>query len=485
MIKNDISELLRHMLDDIHDMVFIVRMDSGHIEYVNQTTVDNYGYTLEEMNEIGIDKFRRTIDKDDTFFEHLNELKENESVTDYVYIIRKDGTEFPVEVNAKLIQVNGIDYNLAIVRDITERVSLMNKLEKQAMQTQSYLDIAKVLIMALDNDKNVTMINQTGADILGYSKEEIIGKNWIKNFLPKNIQEDLNNVAEKIIEEKNSYSGYENSIVTKSGEERLMSWKNSTITDSKGNTVGILTSGEDITEKSKREKQLLLHTKHAQMGEMIGMIAHQWRQPLASIAATISSLKFKQELGTYEEKYFNEQFDNIEEYTQHLSKTIDDFRNFYKEDKKHINSYLSDIIDRAIDIVKVVFANKEIELRTNYLSNRELSVFPNEVTQVVLNLLKNAQEAIEENMIKNPIIEIKTYEKDTEFYIEIKDNAGGIPKDVIDKIFDPYFTTKGDLNGSGLGLYMSKTIIEEHCKGQIEVKNLNDGALFVITLPQS
>jgi PAS domain S-box-containing protein len=482
MMKNDTAEFLTHMLDYIHDMIILIRMDNGRVEYLNQTSIDNFGYTLEEMNEVGINNIRRPIEKNDTFFEHLDQLKNNKTIIEYAYAIRKNGTKLPVEANATHINKNGVDYNLVVLRDITERLKLTEELKNQAMQTQNYLDVAKVLIMVLDNDKNITMINQTGADILGYSKEEIVGKNWIENFSPKNIHEDLNKIADEIIQDKNNYSGHENLILAKNGEERLMSWKNTAITDSKGNTIGILTSGEDVTEKRKREKQLLLHTKQAQMGEMIGMIAHQWRQPLASIAATISSLKFKQGLGTYEEKYFSEQLDNIEEYTQHLSKTIDDFRNFYKEDKKHINSHLTDIINRAIDIVKAIFTNKGIELRTHFRSKGEFSTYPNELTQVILNILKNAQDALEENKIKNPIIEIETYERDGKFYIEIKDNAGGIPKDIIDRVFDPYFTTKDDLNGSGLGLYMSKTIIEEHCEGHIEVKNVDNGALFIITL---
>lgn len=352
----------------------------------------------------------------------------------------------------------------------------------QAKQTQNYLDIARVLIMALDNNKNIIMINQEGANILGCSKEEIIGKNFVENFLPKNIKEEISKVAEDIIEENDGYSEYENPIVTKSGEERLIAWKNHVLTDEDGNVYGILTSGEDVTEKKEREKMLLLHTKQAQMGEMIGMIAHQWRQPLAAIAATTSSLKLKQSLGSYEEEYFSEQLDKIENYTQHLSETIDDFRNFLKDDKQKININPTNIINSAIDIVKAIFTNRGIELRTNFLSNVELSVYPNELVQVILNLLTNAREVIEEREVKEPIVDIETYEKDDKYHIAIKDNAGGVADDIIDKVFDPYFTTKDGLNGTGLGLYMSKTIIEEHCQGRMVVKNVDDGALFLISL---
>lgn len=376
-----------------------------------------------------------------------------------------------------------------VARIVTENIRNQEKLKKQAIQLdnknreiQHYLDIAQVLIMALDDNKNVIMINQYGADLLGYTKEEIIGKNFIDNFVPQGIQDKLYEVGEDIINNRDAHNGYINPILAKSGEERLIVWKNTPLIDEHNQTIGILTSGEDITDKVKQDKQLMLQRKQAQIGEMVVMIAHQWRQPLAAIAATTSSLKIKQSLGRYEEISFSEALDNIENYTQHLSKTIDDFRNFLKDDKQKINVNPTDIINSAIDIVKVIFTNRGIKLKTNLLSDVELSVYPNELTQVILSLLTNAQEVIEERKIKEPMVEIETYEKDGKFYIVIKDNAGGIPDNIIDNVFDPYFTTKGELNGTGLGLYMSKTIIEEHCKGHLEVKNSDTGALFLISL---
>lgn len=376
-----------------------------------------------------------------------------------------------------------------VARIVTENIRNQEKLKKQAIQLdnknreiQHYLDIAQVLIMALDDNKNVIMINQYGADLLGYTKEEIIGKNFIDNFVPQGIQDKLYEVGEDIINNRDAYEGYINPILAKSGEERLIVWKNTPLIDEHNQAIGILTSGQDITDKVKQDKQLMLQRKQAQIGEMVAMIAHQWRQPLAAIAATTSSLKIKQSLGRYEEISFSEALDNIENYTQHLSKTIDDFRNFLKDDKQKINVNPTDIINSAIDIVKVIFTNRGIKLKTNLLSDVELSVYPNELTQVILSLLTNAQEVIEERKIKEPMVEIETYEKDGKFYIVIKDNAGGIPDNIIDNVFDPYFTTKGELNGTGLGLYMSKTIIEEHCKGHLEVKNSDTGALFLISL---
>lgn len=366
-----------------------------------------------------------------------------------------------------------------------ENETYVKELKNQAIQIQSYLDISQVLIMALDNEKNVIMINQEGADILGYTKEEIIGKNWIDNFLPKRVRADIDHIGDSLLQKQDEHTRYENPVLTRSGEERIILWKNSTLLDNEGKVMGILTSGEDITEKKEREKQLLLHTRHAQMGEMIAMIAHQWRQPLAAIAASISTLQLKQVLDEYDKDYYDRQLENMEGYTQHLSQTIEDFRNFFKEDKKQINIRLSDLIEGAISIVKPTFINKGIELIINHSHDAEVSTYPNELKQVILNILKNSQEGIEERKIKNGKIEIKTSKENDEYHISIQDNSGGIPEEIIDHIFEPYFTTKEGRNGTGLGLYMSKIIIQEHCKGHIKIYNYDKGTLCLISIKKS
>ena len=196
MIKSGKAELIEDMLDYAHDMLFIIRIDDGHIEYVNQTVIDNYGYTLEEMNEIGIDKFRRTIDKEELFSNHLQELKEKNHLTDYAYIIRKDGTEFPIEVNAKFIHKDGVDYNFAIIRDISGHIKTKRTLEdlnknlellviKKTDELQKSVAFLKSHKRALDesnivskSDLNglITYANEKFCEITGYTKTEVIGK---------------------------------------------------------------------------------------------------------------------------------------------------------------------------------------------------------------------------------------------------------------------------------------------------------------------
>ena len=227
---------------------------------------------------------------------------------------------------------------------------------------------------------------------------------------------------------------------------------------------------------------MLIQSRMAQMGEMIAMIAHQWRQPLSAIAAISGTLSLDIMTDSYKKEFFDKQLKKISDLTQHLSGTIDDFRRFFEEDKKEVFDTLEHIVEGSLDIVRPMAENRGIKISTEYQSNEKLLMHPNELKQAVLNLLKNAQEVIEEKKIENARIEIKTYKDDNNCYLEIKDNAGGVPEDIIDKIFEPYFTTKGELNGTGLGLYMSYIIIKEHHKGSLSVQNQDKGACFRIEL---
>ncbi len=236
--------------------------------------------------------------------------------------------------------------------------------------------------------------------------------------------------------------------------------------------------------KKNREKDLLLleHSRHAQMGEMIAMIAHQWRQPLAAIAALTSFLQIQNSLHEYDGEVYDEHLRKISDCTLHLSETIKDFREFFKEDKELTEATLSEVIDESLDLVTPLLSDKGVDLQKTYSFNENICTYINELKQVILILIKNAQDVIEERNIKNGRIEIKTCADDLSCYIEIKDNAGGIQEEILEKIFEPYFTTKSSLNGTGLGLYMAKMIIQENCQGEINAKNVADGACFTIRL---
>jgi len=173
---------------------------------------------------------------------------------------------------------------------------------------------------------------------------------------------------------------------------------------------------------------------------------------------------------------FQKELKLIDSYSQHLSSTIDDFRGFFKDNKVKEKTTFKKLVNGTLDIIKVSIENKNIKIITNFKDDNEFETYPNELKQVILNLIKNAEDVILEKNINNGKIEINS---DNNILI-IKDNAGGIPKDIIDRVFEPYFTTKEQGKGTGMGLYMSKMIIEENMKCSLEVFNNKDGACFTI-----
>lgn len=257
------------------------------------------------------------------------------------------------------------------------------------------------------------------------------------------------------------------------------------------NEINYIVSFENITALEKelsnsrrKDKQLLEQSRLAQMGEMISMIAHQWRQPLAAISSASGAIHLKAKRDRLTKELAIELSSKISNYSQHLSSTINDFREFFKTNKEKKSTSLEEIINSVLNIVEETIENQNIQLIKDFRSNITFETFPNEIKQVILNLIKNAEDILLEKKIKNPRIEICTYQKNKRLYLEVIDNGGGIPTQILGQIFDPYFSTKIQKDGTGLGLYMSKTIIQEHCNGLLEVENTKEGALFRIELPK-
>ncbi len=237
--------------------------------------------------------------------------------------------------------------------------------------------------------------------------------------------------------------------------------------------------------EQKAQEQLLIQSgKLAAVGEMIGMIAHQWRQPLSSISTIAGHLRVLIELDSFDAEEFIQMSTQIGKHAQYLSKTINDFRHFFKPDNPRDVVCLDSIIDNTLGIIGKSLEYKSIKLVCDYHFKKSIVTYPTELMQVFLNLIKNAVDALAENNIKEPLIIILGYEDAQHQVVEIKDNAGGIPENVLPHVFDPYFSTKGPSIGTGVGLYMSKMIVEEHCRGKLEAHNGPDGACFVVKLPQ-
>ena len=238
-----------------------------------------------------------------------------------------------------------------------------------------------------------------------------------------------------------------------------------------------------IKKVIEQEEIMIAQSRHAAMGEMISMIAHQWRQPLSVIAMGANNIIADIELNISDEKVLHDGAIEILDQTKELSKTIDDFKNFFRPIKTIEYIHPEDIFNEAYKVVGKSLENNNIEVIQEFKNSKKMKTYSRELMQVFINIIKNAKEALVEKEIKDKKIFI--FIKDTKDFVEISvcDNAGGINLDIIDKIFNPYFSTKYEKSGTGLGLYMSKTIIEKHLNGILEVENSKDGACFKIKLP--
>jgi CHASE1-domain containing sensor protein len=244
----------------------------------------------------------------------------------------------------------------------------------------------------------------------------------------------------------------------------------------------LYTKIEKGIEDNRKKSQLLLHqSKLTAMGEMIGAIAHQWRQPLNTLALRIQFISDDFEDNLIDKKYIDNFSKDNMSLINFMSKTIDDFRDFFIIDKKQLNF---DILDKIKESIKLVDAQLEASLIEIKISTNSFTIngYPTEFQQVILNLINNAKDALIENKIENKSIQIKISSSNDIGLIKIKDNAQGISEEIKDRIFEPYFTTKEEGKGTGLGLYMSKMIIEDNMHGKIYVNSDKDGAEFIIEL---
>jgi len=238
----------------------------------------------------------------------------------------------------------------------------------------------------------------------------------------------------------------------------------------------------DVIEK---KHQYLLHqSKMATMGEMMENIAHQWRQPLSQVNSAVLLLDGILEHKGISDKRIEEKLVEIESLTRYMSRTINDFQNFLNKKKELVSYSLEEIIHKIILLHKSSLEKNEIRLTYHVDKTLMLDGYPYELQQVLLVLINNAVDALVYHDITFPQISIDCTLENNDVKIEVCDNAGGIGEDIIDKIFNPYFTTKKDIEGSGLGLYFSKMMIEESMHGSLCVQNNRDGACFIVTIPQ-
>jgi len=237
---------------------------------------------------------------------------------------------------------------------------------------------------------------------------------------------------------------------------------------------------EEVSKNIEQKRMLDVQTRYAQMGEMIGMITHQWKQPLSSIQTTGMLLKLKYELKTLTPEVFEEKMNSLLEQATHMNKTVNDFQRFFMPSKKQMSFNLYETITSVFSLVSMEYDLYNIVMEVSGDQSIRTYGYANEYSQAVLAIVQNAKDALIADREKGRKIKIEISQVDGRSLVSICDNAGGIPEALIGKIFAQYVSTKAE--GSGLGLYIAKRVIEENMLGELQVNNREEGAEFRIYL---
>ena len=431
--------------------------------------------------------------------------------------IRKDGGVLWVEETAQAVyDLNGALNVLIVCQDVTERRRAEQELEEQEALLSNVLETLPIGVWLVDAKGTILHGNQAGQRI--WSGARYVGieqydeyKGWWSDT-GKSIAPREWAAARAVIRGETSLDE-EIDIESFDGTRKTILHSAVPLLDASRRITGAVIINQDITVRKKveealAEKRLLLEEanlslekrvaetvaesrkkdqiliqqgRQAAMGEMIANIAHQWRQPLNTLGLIVQEL-----LMTYGSDRFNR--GSLEagvrramELILHMSRTIEDFRNYFKPEKEKTPFNVNQAVARTLSLVEPSLKNLDIHIEVAERDDVGLNGYENEYAQVLLNIILNCKDAFEERTIdKERIITIAVFKENGKSVVTVADNAGGIPEKVIDRIFDPYFSTKGPDKGTGIGLFMAKTIIEKNMGGRLTVRNTADGAEFRI-----
>jgi len=379
-----------------------------------------------------------------------------------------------------------LDQTLEInAQELTERnieIDQSHKLMKSV--TNSVDDV----IFYKDLNYNYIGCNTKFEKIVGLTEEEILGKNDYELFNKENA-DAFREIDKRMIRTLKGYTSSE-WVSLPNGKKLYFTTTKTPLLNSNYEVIGSVGVSRDITEEhtmknklQEREILLIQQNRLASMGEMIGNIAHQWRQPLNALGLGVQKIGFYHNRDLLDGDKLQEIINKSMALIKGMSETIDDFRDFFNPNKEKVDFNVNDAIEKAYFIVEPLFSVHYIDYTFKSEGKYFINGFNNEFSQVILNILNNAKDALVENNVENPKILVDvSQDKNDKIMIKISNNGLGISKKVLAKIFDPYFTTKEEGKGSGLGLYMSKIIIEEHMKGTIEVQSQVDATVFTIVI---
>lgn len=511
------------IVENALDCFWIVDMSDGSVVHTNESYCKMSGYTKNEI--IGKRVMDFEVGEDLDVIKQTFVAMEQEGTLSFIATHRKkDNTVARLETNGIFKKIDGKKYIFAFMRDATEKLDIQEKfsaLNRQLIEivrneTQKRLakdiafstvfDIFGTGVAITDGIGGILDINKEFCNIFGITNKESTIGTKICSLIHGLSDEEADKKFEAVIAPTGAF--------TKSCEKKLdchgctpkqyeaefdvdgkkvYAIVNLSCYKDKQNDINFVFSITDVTAKRELEKKqkqseklLISQSRMAAMGEMIGAIAHQWRQPLNLLGILVQDLGFSYANGDVSKEYIDTLIDDSMKQIGFMSKTIDDFRGFFRTDKLKSDFLLEKKVSESLSMVSGMLKANGIELQTNIKQKPIVIGYPNELSQVILNLISNAKDAFE-NTPKSfdRKIEISINADDMHGIVQVEDNAGGIDEEIIGRIFDPYFTTKEEGKGTGIGLYMSKTIVETNMGGVLEVANKDKGAVFTIKIPLS
>ncbi len=488
------NEKFEKAFNNTPNLIVLTQISTGKIFDVNKTFENITGYTRDELigkTTFDINLWVQTEDRD----RYVANLMKEGSIQGGIFSFnKKENGIFVAEVYASLVSIRNERYILAVANDITQRLETEKTLEESHRQLSALMENLPGMAYRCQNDRRWTFefVSNGCLELTGYEATTLINSRSI-SYEELIHPDDRNYVWNHVQECLRHNEGFELDyrIIMADGTVKWVWEKGIGIMEQEHEVMileGVILDNNARKKAEEalkeQEKLIMAQSRLAAMGEMISMIAHQWRQPLTVIAMNANNMLLDIVLDNFDVNTIEEHSHTIVDQTIYLSKTIDDFRNFFKPDKSLSKVTMKHVIEETLIIVKESLRNHNIKVETTYDSLSEVDAYPRELMQVFVNIINNAKDALILQEKEDMWITIHIYEDATHVITEVCDNAGGIDTEIITKIFDPYFTTKENQNGTGLGLYMSKMIIDKHLDGTIEASNGEAGACFKVKLPK-
>ena len=502
--------LLENILNTIPDIVWLkdkngiyLRCNSEFEKFVNKKESEIIGKTdYDFVDKETADQF---IINDKIAMETKKIVRTEESISDkttnkkFIFDTAKISME---NLDGEIIGILGIGHDITLREKKEEELKKLNELTLSLTKSQQVLlslfDKGDSTLFKWKNGKDwpIEYVSLSIEKLFDYSRNEFITANipFIDYIYKDDIPRVLYEVETAIKENKSYFKHEPYRIITKNKQLKWVLDYTAIQKNDQGEITHFIGNLTDISDQIHNQELLYHQSKIASLGEMLGNIAHQWRQPLSIISTIATGAKLKKELNILDDKEFIDNMEKINNHTQYLSSTIDDFRDFFSSNdyiKNKIN--LKDSLKKAFSLVKDAYKSSNIKIIQDLYEETSLLYNENIFIQAIINILNNAKDAL--NKLENKSLDKYVFislKKEKDFYIiKIKDNANGVNEEYIDKIFEPYFTTKHKEQGTGIGLYMTNQIITKHLKSTINVQNVKytylkkeyKGAEFCIIIP--